>query len=92
MCDGVVYIAPKIYTVKDLTTVRDIQLDPKLAQATFLVSAPSLDYCPPECGPEIGFCGRSNAGKSSTLKYINGPEKPSSSIQNTRPYSTYQFF
>ena len=55
MCDGVVYIAPKIYTVKDLTTVRDIQLDPKLAKATFLVSAPSLDYCPPECGPEVGF-------------------------------------
>ena len=72
MCDGVVYIALKIYTVKDLTTVRDIQLDPKLAQATFLVSAPSLDYCPPECGPEIGFCGRSNAGKSSTLNTLTG--------------------
>jgi GTP-binding protein len=58
--------------VKDSTTVRDIQLDPKLAQTTFLVSAPSLDYCPPECGPEIGFCGRSNAGKSSALNTLTG--------------------
>ena len=52
--------------------MRDIQLDAKLAKATFLISAPSLDYCPPECGPEIGFCGRSNAGKSSALNTLTG--------------------
>tara|TARA_B100001093_G_scaffold286336_1_gene273508 strand:- start:158 stop:778 length:621 start_codon:yes stop_codon:yes gene_type:complete len=58
--------------VKDLIIVRDTQLDPKLAQANFLVSAPSLNYCPAECGPEVGFCGRSNAGKSSALNTLTG--------------------
>ena len=70
--DGVVYIALNICAVKDSITMRDIQLDPKLSQTAFLVSAPSLDYCPPECGPEVGFCGRSNAGKSSALNTLTG--------------------
>jgi GTP-binding protein len=52
--------------------VRDQQLDRHLTQAKFLKSAPSLVDCPPECGPEIGFCGRSNAGKSSALNTITG--------------------
>ena len=52
--------------------MRDFQLDPLLTQAKFLKSAPSLADCPPECGPEIGFCGRSNAGKSSALNTITG--------------------
>ncbi len=53
-------------------TVRDTQLDPRLAQTKFLTSAPTLAHCPPECGPEIGFCGRSNAGKSSALNTLTG--------------------
>ena len=52
--------------------MRDTQLDPRLAQAKFLTSAPTLAHCPPECGPEIGFCGRSNAGKSSALNTLTG--------------------
>ena len=53
-------------------TVRDTQLDPRLAQTKFLTSAPTLAHCPPECGPEISFCGRSNAGKSSALNTLTG--------------------
>lgn len=52
--------------------MRDTQLDPRLAQTKFLTSAPTLAHCPPECGPEIGFCGRSNAGKSSALNTLTG--------------------
>ena len=65
-------MALEIYAVKDLITLRDTQLDPRLAQAKFLTSAPTLAHCPPECGPEIGFCGRSNAGKSSALNTLTG--------------------
>lgn len=52
--------------------MRDTQLDPRLAQTKFLTSAPTLAHCPPERGPEIGFCGRSNAGKSSALNTLTG--------------------
>lgn len=52
--------------------MRDIQVNPKLAQTKFLISAPTLNHCPSECGPEIGFCGRSNAGKSSALNTLTG--------------------
>ena len=65
-------MALEIYAVKDSITVRDTQLDPILAQTKFLTSAPTLNHCPPECGPEIGFCGRSNAGKSSALNTLTG--------------------
>ena len=65
-------MALEIYAVEDSITVRDTQLDPILAQTKFLASAPTLHQCPPECGPEIGFCGRSNAGKSSALNTLTG--------------------
>lgn len=38
--------------------------------ARFLISAPSLEDCPPDTGAEVAFAGRSNAGKSSALNAI----------------------
>lgn len=57
---------------RNKANVRDFQLNPVLARATFTTSAPNLAQCPPECGPEVGFCGRSNAGKSSALNTLTG--------------------
>ncbi len=39
-------------------------------QVTFLKSAPTLGFSPPDKGIEIAFVGRSNAGKSSALNAI----------------------
>ncbi len=39
---------------------------------TFLLSAPTLEELPPDIGIEIGFIGRSNAGKSSAMNTITG--------------------
>ncbi|NBS11989.1 MAG: YihA family ribosome biogenesis GTP-binding protein [Gammaproteobacteria bacterium] len=52
--------------------MRDLSLDPLLSQARFQISAPTRAACPPESGPEIAFCGRSNAGKSSALNVLTG--------------------
>ena len=68
-------MALKLYAVRDSTTVRDIEVDPRLAKTKFFISAPTLSQCPPECGPEIGFCGRSNAGKSSALNTLTGQKR-----------------
>ena len=68
-------MAVKLYAVKDSTTVRDIEVDSRLAKTKFFISAPTLSQCPPECGPEIGFCGRSNAGKSSALNTLTGRKR-----------------
>ncbi len=38
--------------------------------AQFLISAPSLQHCPPEKGAEVAFAGRSNAGKSSAINAL----------------------
>lgn len=38
----------------------------------FLTSAPSLQHLPADSGFEVAFCGRSNAGKSSTLNAVTG--------------------
>ena len=38
--------------------------------AQFLISAPSLQQCPPEKGAEVAFVGRSNAGKSSAINAL----------------------
>ena len=43
-----------------------------LRQASFLLSAPSAEYLPPDQGSEVAFAGRSNAGKSSALNIITG--------------------
>jgi GTP-binding protein len=38
--------------------------------AEFLISAPSLEQCPPDKGAEVAFVGRSNAGKSSAINAL----------------------
>ncbi|WP_114416703.1 ribosome biogenesis GTP-binding protein YihA/YsxC [Marinospirillum perlucidum] len=43
------------------------------AQASFLLSAPTLAECPVDEGVEIAFAGRSNAGKSSALNCLTSP-------------------
>lgn len=43
---------------------------PDFTSASFLTSAAKPQQCPPDEGMEIAFCGRSNAGKSSTLNYL----------------------
>jgi GTP-binding protein len=43
--------------------------------AQFLISAPSLQQCPPERGTEIAFAGRSNAGKSSAINALTRNKK-----------------
>lgn len=48
-----------------------MQLEPiEFNKVTFLKSAPSLGFCPPDVGIEIAFVGRSNAGKSSAINAI----------------------
>ncbi len=38
--------------------------------AQYLISAPTLEQCPPEKGAEVAFAGRSNAGKSSAINTL----------------------
>jgi len=38
--------------------------------ARFLLSAPSLEHAPEDCGLEVAFAGRSNAGKSSAINTL----------------------
>lgn len=45
---------------------------PHYNNATFLLSAPTLNELPPDQGIEVAFIGRSNAGKSSALNTITG--------------------
>ncbi len=42
----------------------------RLNQARFLRAAHLIDQLPPDVGREVGFCGRSNAGKSSALNQL----------------------
>ena len=39
--------------------------------ADFIMSSPDLKHCPRDDLPEVAFCGRSNAGKSSVLNRIS---------------------
>jgi GTP-binding protein len=38
--------------------------------ATYLISSPSIDKCPPPDKPEFAFLGRSNVGKSSLINMV----------------------
>lgn len=44
-------------------------------QCQFLISAASLNQLPEDCGAEVAFVGRSNAGKSSALNTIANIKK-----------------
>jgi len=41
-------------------------------RASFLLSAPSLEFLPADTGAEVAFIGRSNVGKSSAINTITG--------------------
>ena len=43
---------------------------PEYLTADFVMSSPDLKHCPRDDLPEVAFCGRSNAGKSSVLNRI----------------------
>ena len=45
-------------------------MNPIYQQATFIMSAPSINQAPEDTGHEIAFAGRSNAGKSSTINSL----------------------
>lgn len=47
----------------------------KSIQASFLLSAKSLEACPQDTVPEVALVGRSNSGKSSTLNRLTGNRK-----------------
>jgi GTP-binding protein len=43
-----------------------------IRSATFVKSSPTLKECPAASGPEFGFIGRSNVGKSSLINMLTG--------------------
>lgn len=46
----------------------------QINSASFEVSAPDLESCPPDSLPEFAFIGRSNVGKSSLLNLLAGKQ------------------
>lgn len=46
-----------------------------IRSATFVKSSPALKDCPAASGPEFGFIGRSNVGKSSLINMLTGWSK-----------------
>jgi GTP-binding protein len=46
-----------------------------IRSATFVKSSPTLKECPAASGPEFGFIGRSNVGKSSLINMLTGWSK-----------------
>jgi GTP-binding protein len=42
----------------------------EIVQATYLISSPDVEKCPPPDKPEYAFIGRSNVGKSSLINMI----------------------
>ncbi len=40
--------------------------------ASFIASAPALEFLPPDIGGEVAFIGRSNSGKSTAINCITG--------------------
>ena len=51
-------------------SVAKTEASPDYITADFVMSSPDLKNCPRDDLPEVAFCGRSNAGKSSVLNRI----------------------
>lgn len=47
----------------------------RIKKATYIISSPSVDKCPPPEKPEYAFIGRSNVGKSSLINMLCNNEK-----------------
>lgn len=47
----------------------------EIKRASYLISSPSVDKCPPADKPEYAFIGRSNVGKSSLINMLCNNEK-----------------
>ena len=45
-------------------------MNPFYQRAQFMLGAAALSQCPPDCGHEVAFAGRSNVGKSSALNAL----------------------
>lgn len=48
----------------------DTRIDPFYQRARFAAAAAGISRLPPDCGREVAFAGRSNAGKSSAINAI----------------------
>lgn len=62
-------------------------------KASFLLSAPSLEFLPADQGAEVAFLGRSNVGKSSainTITGINGLARSSKTPGRTQAINLFQ--
>jgi GTP-binding protein len=60
--------------------------------ASFLLSAASLEQMPPDQGDEVAFIGRSNAGKSSAINTITGIKGLARSSKTPGRTQTINFF
>jgi GTP-binding protein len=65
---------------------------PPYNKAAFLLSVASLKQLPPDCGAEIAFIGRSNAGKSSAINTITGIKGLARSSKTPGRTQTINFF
>jgi len=60
--------------------------------ATFTLSVVKLNQMPPDCGAEVAFAGRSNAGKSSAINALTGLQGLARSSKAPGRTSAINFF
>lgn len=64
-----------LYRPVTMNDYRTLSTMINFSQTRFLKSAPTLALSPKDCGIEVAFVGRSNAGKSSAINVIVGQQK-----------------